>query len=268
MTLDHQNDLLVAILPRRSALDILKTERWYHVPVVHAPGGWPPKMLAFYQGKVFGEAEAYKIRHFGEVRQIDVVPRRQLFPNDEKNAQKAENLYYRLELHRLEERKTPIVSYRPRRLAFIPTTWEKFEKAEQVNDLFNASPLEDELWNGLKKLNVFAERQWKIVVQDHNYYLDFAVFCNQGKLAIETDGYAFHYDSRNQIDYQTWRQNEIELDGWNFLHYTTRHISENPAAYLAQIEKKINRLGGAQSPEKFVRKFDVGRYIVDGEEPF
>lgn len=266
----ENTELLVALLKRKSALDILKSERWYHIPVETAPKRWPPQMLAFYQGRVFGSKERYKIRYFGEVSRIDIVPRKVLFPNDRKNAYKAEHLYYRLQLNSLEERKSPIISPRPRRLVFIPTTLEKFQLADQINDLFDASPLEDRLWKALKYINILAERQWKIVVQGHNYYLDFAVFCNHGKLAIETDGYTYHYDSRNQIDYDTWRRNEIELDEWRFLHYTTKQVKNNWIPYLAQIKKAVDQLGGLQEPEMYQRKVEIrkDKYIVDGEEPF
>jgi hypothetical protein len=81
--------------------------------------------LAFYQGHVFGKKAAYQIRYFGEVSQCDIVPRRVLFPNDVTKPEKAENLYYRLELSALEERAVPIPSYRPRRLVFVPTTIKK-----------------------------------------------------------------------------------------------------------------------------------------------
>jgi hypothetical protein len=43
-------ELLVALLPRVSALAILKTEGWYHIPIENAPKKrWPPKVLAFYR---------------------------------------------------------------------------------------------------------------------------------------------------------------------------------------------------------------------------
>ena len=265
----ENKELLIALLPKKSALDILKNEGWYHIPVDTAPKRWPPKVMAFYQGKVFGNEEAYKIRHFGEVKKIDIIPRKELFPDDEKNQNKAENLYYRIQLKSLEERFTPIISFRPRRLVFIPTTLDKFENADQINDLFDGSPLEDRLWTALKYINILAERQWKIVVQNHNYYLDFALFCKNGKLAIETDGYTTHHDSKNQIDYDTWRQNEIELDDWHFLHYTTRQVKDDWSPYLGQIEQKIGQLGGLEGPENFERKVgeEQGKYIVDGEEP-
>lgn len=151
----------------------------------------------------------------------------------------------------------------------MPTTLEKFETAEQINDLFDGSPLEDRLWSALKYVNVPAERQWKIVVQKKDYFLDFAIFCKNGKLAIETDGYTYHYDDRNQIDYDTWRRNDIEIDGWRFLHYTTKQVKDNWSPYLAQIQTKIEQLGGLEKPEDFHRRIGEGQagYIVDGEEP-
>lgn len=42
----EKKELLVAILPKTSALDILKTESWYHIPVESAPKRWPSKGLA------------------------------------------------------------------------------------------------------------------------------------------------------------------------------------------------------------------------------
>lgn len=270
----EEKELLVALLPRTSALQILQTELWYHMPVQSMPGrwqdGWRPKAMAFYQGKAFGQAEAYQIRYFGVVDHIELVPRKELFPDDEANQHKADALYYQVFLHALQLRYRPIVSYRPRRLVFVPTTLAKFETAEQINDLFDGSPLEDNLWQELKSRGIFAERQWRVVVEDHNYYLDFAVFCRNGRLAIETDGYTYHYDNRNQIDYDTIRRNELELEGWHSLHFTSQHVKEAGSTYRTQIDRAIQKLGGLEMPENYERRTDEirGKYIVDGEEPY
>jgi hypothetical protein len=74
-------EVLVGILIRKSSLEILKTESWYHIPIEKARKEWPPQILAFYQGYPFGD-EAFQIRYFGEVDQIEIVPRKELFPND------------------------------------------------------------------------------------------------------------------------------------------------------------------------------------------
>jgi very-short-patch-repair endonuclease len=265
----ENKEVLVALLPKISALDVLRSEGWYHIPVENAPKRWPPKVMAFYQGMVFGKEERSKIRYYGEVDDYPVVPRKELFPDDEENRHKAERLYYRVNIKNLQSLYEPIVSYRPRRLVFIPTTLSKFENAEQINDLFDGSPLEDRLWQALRYISVLAERQWKIKIDTRPYYLDFAVFCKNGKLAIETDGYTTHFDSMNQIDYDTWRQNEIDLDGWRFLHYTRRQVKDDWTPYLSQIQKAIDQLGGVEAPEEFHRKVGEksGKYIMDGEEP-
>ena len=265
-----EKDVLVALLPRKESLQILQEEGWYHIPVdSQVEKRIPPRVLAFYQGASFGKKEKYKIRYYGEVESYEIVKRKALFPDDEKNAHKAENLYYRFRIKELEERPVPIISHRPRRLVFIPTTLKKFDRAEQINDLVAGSPIEERLWKALKYIDVLAERQWKVIVQGKNYYLDFAVFCNDGKLAIETDGYTYHYDDKNQIDYDTWRQNEISLDDWHFLRYTSRQVKEDWTPYLVQIKNKIEQLGGLENPEDFSRKIgeEKGLYIVDGEEP-
>ena len=121
----------------------------------------------------------------------------------------------------------------------------------------------------MKYIGILAERQWKVVVENNKYFLDFAVFCNNGKLAIETDGYKFHHDSKEQIDHDTWRQNEIELDDWRILHYTSKQVKDDWTPYLSQIERKISQLGGVESPELFERKVgdEQGKYIIDGEDP-
>lgn len=269
-TKKEKKDVLVALLPRRNSLEILQKEGWYHIPVNSpAEKRIPPRVLAFYQGRSFGKEEAGKIRYYGEVEGFEKLQRKELFPDDEKNVHKAEKLYYRLRIKELEERPVPIVSHRPRRLVFIPTTQRKFDFAEQVNDLFAGSKIEERLWCGLKYIDVLAERQWKIIVQKKNYYLDFAIFCNKGKLAIETDGYTYHHDSKNQIDYDTWRQNEISLGDWHFLRYTTRQIKDDWTPYLAQIKKKVDQLGGQEEPESYSRTIGEKRweYIVDGEDP-
>ncbi len=146
---------------------------------------------------------------------------------------------------------------------------EKFETAEQINDLFDDSPLENRLWKALKYIGILAEREWKVIIQEKKYFLDFAIFCNNGKLAIETDGYTFHHDSKAKIDYDTWRRNDMELDDWRSLHYTTKQVKDDWTPYLGQIEQKIEQLGGLESPEKFERKVgeEQGKYIIDGEEP-
>jgi hypothetical protein len=145
-----RGELLVAILKEVSDLAILQDQLWYRVPVDTAPRRWPPQWLAFYLTRAFGDDLAFSVQFHGRVREIRIRRRRELFPNEFLN-QKSERTYYQVFIEELLRRPQPIRSTRPRRIVFIATTWAKFERAEQLNDLFDDSPLEDRLWQELKR---------------------------------------------------------------------------------------------------------------------
>jgi len=239
---DARGEVLIALLKEKSDFAILREQGWYRIPVASAPKRWPPKWLAFYQPKVFKE-ESFRVRHYGEVADIQVVLRSELFPNEFESA-RSDQRYYKLTLKRLEALDQPILSPRPRRLVFIPTTWEKFELAGQINDLFDDSPLEDALWQQLKRLSIQAERQWELITEEQRYFLDFALFCTKAPIVVETDGDTWHTvpDRANQ-DYV--RQNAVESRGWHVLRFNSKEIREGMETYcLPEIQKTINKQGG------------------------
>ncbi len=165
----NRGEVLVAILKSVSDFTILDEQGWYRIPVATAPKRWPPKWLAFYQLKAFGN-DAYRIRFWGEVANIEIAKGKDLFPH-KPNDSKANKRYFRLSLRILEELQTPIPSHRHRRLVFIPTTKFKFDHAAQINDLFHDSPLEDRLWEQFKNLDFRAERQWCMKIEKRKYFL-------------------------------------------------------------------------------------------------
>jgi very-short-patch-repair endonuclease len=244
---------LIAILKEKSDLAILRDKGWYRVPVASAPRRWSPRWLAFYQPKNFGE-DAYKIRYFGQVNNIHIAKRCEIFPNEIVSAN-SEREYYILTINKLEECEIPIPSSRPRRLVFVPTTWSKFINAEQINDLFDDSPLEDQLWSEMKRISIEVERQWAVYLQDALYYLDFALFCKNGRIDVETDGDIWH-SNRERIPLDNARDNALQIDGWTVLRYNTHQIRENfQVECLRGIESSINNLGGLSSDGLVPRVF-------------
>jgi very-short-patch-repair endonuclease len=237
-----RGEVLIAILKEKSDFAILNEQGWYRIPVAKAPKRWPPRWLAFYQPKVFGE-EAFRVQRYGEVSSIQVVPRRELLPNEFESTLSGQ-MYYKLTLKSLETLDRPILSMRPRRLVFIPTTLDKFNCAEQINDLFDDSPLEDALWQQFKRLMIQAERQWILTADSQLYFLDFALFCNKEPIAVETDGDTWHsLPERANQDYV--RQNAIESLGWHVLRFNSKEIKDAMEAYcLPEIQKAINTQGG------------------------
>ncbi len=207
----NRGEVLVAIMNDKRDFAILREHNWYRIPVTSAKkwlkNRWPPKWVAFYQTKVFGD-EAYSIRYYAKAIQIKKVRRLQLFPN-EPIGKKSQRQYYQLILSPLKQLPQPIFSRRWRRIVFIPTTWQKFIQASEINDLYDDSPLEDRLWAELKRFKIPAERQHFITVEKENYSLDFAVFCANGKINIETDGDTWHANAEGSAK-DNLRDNNLE----------------------------------------------------------
>ena len=159
--MSKRGEVLVAIVNNQEDFDIAQNHNWYRIPVSSAKKllkeRWPPKWLAFYQTKIFGD-EAYSISYYAKVLDIREVHRSQLFPNDPLN-KKNSNKYYQLILSSLKKLHQPILSRRWRMIVFIPTTWQKFISAVEINDLYDESPLEDLLWAEFKRHKIPAERQ-------------------------------------------------------------------------------------------------------------
>jgi len=221
---------------------IAQERGWYRIPVQSAPRRWPPQWLAFYQTKAFPE-EKYSIKHFARVHKIQTATRQELFPNEPKN-EKSSRIYYQLMLEPLQSLSAPIFSQRWRRIVFIPTTWEKFIQATEINDLYDESPLEDRLWAEFKQRLLFAERQYYLQVESQIYCLDFALFCRDGKLDIETDGDTWH-SSRDRIAEDNQRDNYITTAGWHIMRFNSTQINNRLLKHcIPIIAKAIKQLGG------------------------
>jgi len=254
-----RGEVLVAILNNPLDLAVARDEHWYRIPVSSVDkwlrGRWPPEWLAFYQTKVFG-SEAHAVNYYACVLEVRRRDRWQLFP-DQPRDEKSRRLYYQLMLEPLQRRPNPIVSRRWRRIVFIPTTWAKFSRAVEINDLYDESPLEDELWAVLKRYDIPAERQEFVQVKDRSYALDFAIYCASGKIDVETDGDTWHAD-RERIPQDNLRDNDLETTGWRVLRFNTSHIREEMEEYcLRTVVENINRLGGVEEGRLVPRRIDL-----------
>ena len=195
-----EKDFLIALMNNTRDFNIAQSQNWYRIPcstkiVPKSVLEKTLKYIAFYQTKIFGD-QAFSVRWFAEVKSITVTKRKFLLP-EFKNDPKAENDYYKIEFEPLQELNVPIISLRPRRLLFIPTTLWLFQNARNINELFCDSPLENEFWAVLKKEKIEAERQYYISTGYNKYLLDFAVFCKHCKIDIECDGDEYHLSEFN-----------------------------------------------------------------------
>lgn len=250
----RRGEVLVAILNNEEDLEILKKDLWYRIPVSSANKWlrkrWPPDWLAFYQTKAFGE-EKYSVKYYGKVKEIKEAFRYELFPNEGRNP-KTDRLYYKITLSSLERLRKPIRSNRGRRLVFIPTTLAKFLKAMEINDLFDESKLEDRLWTEFRKMKIAAERQMFVRAGGQFHALDFALYCENGKIDVETDGDYWH-SNRERAATDNLRDNGLKTKGWEVLRFNGDQINNSLREYcLPTINSNVRKLGGVhQSRIKF-----------------
>lgn len=253
-------EILIAIINNQQDFRILCEQLWYRIPVSSVEKWlrhrWPPQWMAFYQTKVFKD-EAYSVRYYAEVRNIRSVRRRDLFPDELPNP-KTGKIYYQIFLEPLQTLPKPIFSRRRRRISFISSTWEKFKNAVEINDLYDNSPLENRLWAELKRLQVSAERQEWVEINNTSYFLDFAVYCTAGKLNLETDGDTWHI-GKEKAGADNLRDNALKTEGWRVLRFNTRQVQEEMADYcIPVVVENIQRLGGLENGSSIQSQIILG----------
>ncbi len=243
----RDEQLLVAIMNNQLDMRTAQQDHWYRIPVSSQrkwlANRWPPRWIAFYQTKLFN-SERYSVRYYAPVLSIRERSGHQLLPERGFGTEKGQKRYFQLMLGPLQELPQPIFSRRLRRITFIPTTYSKFLEAEEINDLYDDSPLENRLWAALKRARIEAERQFHVTAGDENYFLDFAIRCAAGNIDVETDGDLYHVTSEASAA-DNFRNNALTKYGWRILRYTTAQVQEKLESYcIPNIAGAIDNLGG------------------------
>lgn len=247
--------VLVAVMNNRKDFLLAQDAHWYRIPVKSAPRCINAQRIAFYQTLKFG-SEGLAIHWWAEVIRRVRVKRRDLFP-EEADHPRADEEYWKLELGALQRLSEPIISHRPRRIIFIGTTWAKFQRAREINDLYHESPLEDDLWEQFKMERLTAERQYYEPVRKNYYALDFALFCVQGKIDVECDGDTWH-TRPDRIPEDNARNNDLESQGWHVLRFNTHDIENEMPKCVRTVRDTLNRYGGLRMPDGQPQWFATG----------
>ena len=262
--MSNRDEVLVAVMNDRDDFLAASDEHWYRIPVNSKQKWlnqrWPPEYVAFYQTNEFGP-ERHGIHWYAKVRKISNVARQELFPEEQTNA-KSNKRYYRVDLEPLQRLSSPIVSRKSRKIVFIPTTWEKFANACEINDLFDDSPLEDRLWAAFRERQILAERQYFLEIESEHYALDFAIWCEKGKIDVEADGDGWHAN-KCKAELDNLRDHSLIAQGGQVLRFTTCQIMEELDSYsLPRIRDVINQLGGINEGKVIPRRIDLNRLTL------
>jgi hypothetical protein len=227
----HPEDrVLVAVMNRLQDFEIARDQGWYRVPETKAPRGVFFEYVAFYFTAAFSELK-YAVHYYARRLGHELVIRRDLLPH-EPNHPRAADPYYKLQLGPLQKREPPIVSLRWRRISFIHTTWDRFQAAKEINDLFvEGDEFVDRLYHALRDAGMAPERQYPIREAGVEYVASLAVPCRQGVLGVELAG--------------------DKIEASTSLILAPEEVAANPIACLRLIHKEVERRGGVRPfPER------------------
>ena len=129
-----EDRVLVAYVPTPTDFSIVEREGWYRIPMSAAPKGLYAEYFAFYFGRAFGP-QKWAVHAYASRLGHELMTRRDLFPAEATHPRAAE-LYYKVQLGPLQYLERPIISLHWHRVTFIHTTWDRFQTASELNDLF------------------------------------------------------------------------------------------------------------------------------------
>ncbi len=180
-----EDRVLVAYMPKPADFAIVQTAAWYRIPQKHAPKGLHAEYFAFYFGSQFA-AEKWAIHYYAPRLGHELMTRQALFP-DQPDHPRAQEMYYKVQLGPLQKLAQPIVSLRWRRITFLHTTWDRFQDATEINDLFvDGEPYVDRLYATLKDRGIQAERNYRVQEPGAVYDVPLAIFCRNGRIDLTT----------------------------------------------------------------------------------
>ncbi|HRS22713.1 MAG TPA: DUF559 domain-containing protein [Candidatus Woesebacteria bacterium] len=233
----------MGIVPRRELWSRIQQERWYHIPVKSAPQNTSlVEYIAFYFPKIFDKEYQYQVNYYAKVLEYEIKKRIELFPKEPKH-QRAMQDYFQFHLGLIQKLPRSIPSKRWRYISHIPTSLDKLLMAKEINDLWDTSPLEEKMYQEMKKRKIETERQLYVKVGGQIFCLDFGIFCKKGNIDLECDGERYH-TLPEALARDRKRNNQLTSFGWRVLRFSGKEISQDIGNCLRVVERTIGTLGG------------------------
>ena len=132
-----EDRVLIGVINRRADFERAREQGWYRIPIETAPKHIDSEYIAFYFSRNFKEKNG-GVHYFARRTGHELVRRRDLLP-DEGGHPRADKLYYRIALGKMQEKTPPILNPTARPIAFVFTTWDRFVSASTIADLYSTS---------------------------------------------------------------------------------------------------------------------------------
>jgi hypothetical protein len=229
----EQNDVLVSVVPRVSDFDIVNSQHWYRIPCAVVSQWATPAYLAFYHGQGFRE-EAGQIRYYAPVLHVDIVRRVDMFP-DEPRHPRARDDYYRVHVDALQQRSVPIRSKQKRQIVLMPTTFEQFMLAGDINELTIGDDAVDSLYGRMTEAGLRPERCYHVRGANAYYFTDFALLSKKHKVQIDVDP----DPAVGGFRYRTSGRRVAPADGWTALRLSRFAITRRTDESIERVKQAL-----------------------------
>jgi len=231
-------DALVCVIKTKKDRDILLEEKWYRIPLSHAPRR-KPKFLAFYQGAAFKEA-GERIELYGRIKYWRLKKRKEILPEEKKHP-RANELYLQFFLSRVSKLRKPALNRGRVRISFGFTSLEKLRRSEKIRGLFDITPMDDILEAMLKKNKIPFKREFVVKRKNGRIFrLDFALKRGKKPIDVECDGYRWHSQKQQRVK-DKLRNEELKRLGWRVLRISEEELLKRPESVLKKITKYRDR---------------------------
>lgn len=180
-----EDRVLVGVVNRKRDLDTVRYDHWYRVPQRRAPNGIHAEYVAFFLSRAFGSLNG-GIHYYARRTGVELVRRRDLLP-EEASHSRADDVYYKLQLGELRRKDPAVTNPTKRAIAFIHTTWDRFEAAREIADLYSdADHFVDRVFHALERSGVRSERIWQADRTSDDGGAQLRVQCEDGTVVAST----------------------------------------------------------------------------------
>lgn len=237
---DKNKNVLVCVLKSKRDLNLLIAEKWYRIPMAHMPAR-KFKYLAFYQPVSFGR-RGKRILYYAKILNYQIAKRRKLLPKETGHS-RAENFYLKIRIGKIKKLLYPVKNITPRRISFGFTTIKRLLKSKNILELYNVEPIENIMEEELRQEGIKAAPQYSVKCGNKRFRLDFAIFCQNGFIAVECDNKKAHF-GLGQRKKDRIKDSSLRRSGWVVIRLSEHDVVSNLESCMARVKKAIRKLGG------------------------